>query len=74
MTERKRGLKLSEVRYQLDKTHTKLTEYLESIPEEQLATETRFRRRLRLDTYSHYPEHTRAILEWRKGEEGKSKQ
>ena len=27
--------------------------------------ETRFRRRLRLDTYSHYPKHARAIREWR---------
>jgi hypothetical protein len=65
MTEQKRKLSLSDVRYQLDKTHLKLTEYLQSVPEEQFAAETRFRRRLRLDTYSHYPEHTRAIREWR---------
>ena len=65
MTERKRRLKLSEVRYQLDKTHTRLIEYLQSAPEEQFASETRFRHRLRLDTYSHYPIHTQAILDWR---------
>lgn len=29
------------------------------------ARETRFRRRLRLDTYGHYPIHTRAIRAWR---------
>ena len=67
MTERKRRLKLSEVRYQLDKTHTRLLEYLQSAPEEQFASETRFRHRLRLDTYSHYPIHSQAIQEWRAG-------
>jgi hypothetical protein len=35
------------------------------VPEEQFARETRFRRRLRLDTYRHYLEHARAIREWR---------
>lgn len=67
MTERKRRLKLSEVRYQLDKTHLRVLEYLQSVPEEQFASETRFRRRLRLDTYRHYPLHTQAILDWRAG-------
>jgi hypothetical protein len=67
MTERKRRLKLSEVRYQLDKTHLRLLEYLQSVPEEQFASETRFRKRLRLDTYRHYPLHTQAIIEWRMG-------
>jgi hypothetical protein len=67
MTELKRGLRLSEVRYQHDKTHRRLIEYLHNVPEEQFASETRFRRRLRLDTYRHYPLHTQAILDWRKG-------
>ena len=49
-------------------THHRLIAYLETAPEEQLATETRFRRRIRLDTYSHYPIHTKAILEWRAGQ------
>jgi hypothetical protein len=35
------------------------------VPEEQFARETRFRRRLRLDTYRHNLEHARAIREWR---------
>lgn len=65
MAEQKRRLTLSEVRDQLDETHRKLVEYIQSIPEEQFVSETRFRRRLRLDTYSHYPIHTRAIGEWR---------
>ena len=65
MTEQKRGLSLSEVSMQLDETHLRLVEYLQSVPEEQLNSDTRFRRRLRSDTYGHYPIHTRAIREWR---------
>jgi hypothetical protein len=65
MTERKRGLSLSEVRTQLDETHRRLVDYIQSAPEDQLTGETRFRRRIRLDTYGHYPEHAKAIREWR---------
>jgi hypothetical protein len=35
------------------------------VPEDQIARETRIRRRLRLDTYSHYPKHAEAIRKWR---------
>jgi DinB superfamily len=66
MTERKRGLELAEVLRQLDETHLRLVEYVSSVPEEQYAAETRFRHRLRLDTYGHYLDHARAIREWRK--------
>jgi uncharacterized protein (TIGR03083 family) len=65
MTEKKRSLPLIEVLEQFEATHRKLVAYLATAPEEQFATETRFRRRLRLDTYSHYPLHTRAIQAWR---------
>jgi hypothetical protein len=65
MTEQKRGLSLSEVLRQLNETHRRLIDYVHSAPEEQFTHETRFRRRLRLDTYSHYPIHARAIKEWR---------
>ena len=65
MAEQKRDLSLSEVLTQLEETHLRLVEYVQSAPEEQLSSETRFRRRLRLDTYGHYPIHTRAIREWR---------
>jgi uncharacterized protein (TIGR03083 family) len=64
MTEQKRGLSLPEVLRQLDETHRRLIDYLQSVPEEQFTQETRFRHRLRLDTYSHYPEHAKAIREW----------
>jgi len=70
MTELKRGLALAEVWRQAADTHRRLVEYVQEVAEEQFATETRFRRRLRLDTYSHYPEHTRAIREWREQLEG----
>src|SRR5215469_6106343 len=66
MAEQKRGLSLSGVQRQLNETHRRLLDYLQSVPEEHIARETRFRRRLRLDTYSHYPEHAKAIREWRK--------
>jgi hypothetical protein len=65
MTEQKRKLSLSEVLRQRDDTHRRLIDLIQSVPEDQIARETRFRRRLRLDTYSHYPKHAEAIREWR---------
>jgi hypothetical protein len=70
MTEQKRGLSLSDVLRQLDETHRRLIDYVHGAPEEQFARETRFRRRLRLDTYSHYPKHAKAIREWRERSAG----
>jgi hypothetical protein len=63
--EQKRDMTLSDVQRQLDETHRLLIDYLQSVPEEHFTRETRFRHRLRLDTYSHYPLHARAIQEWR---------
>lgn len=65
MTEQKRSLSLSEVREQLSATHGRLIEFIQSAPEDQLIGDTRFRRRLRLDTYGHYPIHAEAIRQWR---------
>lgn len=65
MTEQKKGLALSEVRRDLEAIHRRLILYIESVPEEHIRTETPFRHRLRLDTYSHYPKHTTAIRKWR---------
>ena len=65
MAEQKRGLALSDVQRQLDETHRRLLDYIRSVPEEHFTRETRFRHRLRLDTYSHYPMHAKAIREWR---------
>jgi hypothetical protein len=64
-TEQKRSLSLSEVRRQLARTHRRLIAFIESSPEDQFIRETRFRRRLRLDTYSHYPLHAEGIRKWR---------
>jgi len=65
MTEQKRDLVVSYVLKQLDETHRRLIDYIRSVPEEHFTRETRFRHRLRLDTYSHYPMHAKAIREWR---------
>jgi hypothetical protein len=65
MAEKMRSLSLFEVQDLLASTHRQLIEYLESLPAELFTVESRFRRRLRLDTYSHYPLHTRAIRAWR---------
>jgi uncharacterized protein (TIGR03083 family) len=69
-TEQKRSLSLSEVLRQLDETHERLIDYVRSVPEEQFTRETRFRHRLRLDTYSHYPLHATMTREWREGWRG----
>ena len=66
MTEQKARLSLSAVRRQLDGTHRRLIDFVQRAPEDQLSRETRFRRRLRLDTYSHYPQHAEAIRQWRR--------
>jgi uncharacterized protein (TIGR03083 family) len=65
MIEERRGLSLSEVRAQLEETHEQLVDFVANVPMDHLSSATRARKRLRLDTYSHYPEHTTAILEWR---------
>jgi len=65
MTEQKRSLSLLEVRTQLAATHDRLVDFSERAPEHHFIGETRFRRRLRLDTYSHYPLHAEAIRQWR---------
>ena len=65
MIEQRRSLALSQVLSQLDETHRLLVSYLQSVPEEYFKGETPFRHRLRLDTYGHYPLHSRAIQKWR---------
>lgn len=65
MTERKKSRSLAEVLVQVDEVHRRLIDLIERAPEYQLARETRFRRRLRLDTYHHYPQHAEAIRRWR---------
>jgi len=64
MTQRNRERPLSEVLRRRDDTHRRLLAFIQGAPEETFATDTRFRRRLRLDTYSHYPIHAAAIRRW----------
>lgn len=64
MTEKRKHLSLADVLRQHHEVHARLLDYVRAAPEELFATETRFRRRLRLDTYSHYPIHAKAIRGW----------
>ena len=43
----------------------RLVAYLREVPPEELRGDSRFRRRLRLDTYGHYPIHAADIRAWR---------
>ena len=54
-----------EILARLHDVHWRLVDTIAAAPDELIATETRYRRRIRLDTYSHYPIHTQAIREWR---------
>ena len=65
MTIEKSGLLLAEVYRQQEEIHREVVETIARTPDAQLAFETRYRRRLRLDTYGHYPKHTEAIRRWR---------
>ena len=65
MTEEKRNMSLAEVRAHLAATHLRLVDFIQSLPEDRLADDRRLRRRLRLDTYGHYPLHAEAVRRWR---------
>lgn len=64
-TEQKKNLSLALVLQEMHDVHRRLIAYLESVPPGQFQEEPRFRHRLRLDTYSHYPIHAKAIWKWR---------
>ena len=65
MTERRKGLSLDEVFEQQATVHRRLIRLVENTPEPHLGSGARFRHRLRLDTYGHYPGHADAIRRWR---------
>ncbi|MBA3345458.1 MAG: DinB family protein [Gemmatimonadales bacterium] len=65
MTEQKKDLPLAVVLQQRDDVHRRLIALIQSAPDEHLTAETRFRRRVRLETYGHYAKHARAIRQWR---------
>ena len=64
MTTKKAGLSLAEVCRQQEEVHQQVVDAIVHAPAAQLAGDTRYRRRLRLDT-GHYPKHTEAIRQWR---------
>lgn len=68
MTAQKSALTLSEVLAQQETVHRRLIALIEGLPADQLGAKARVRRRLRLDTYGHYPIHASAIRRWRKHE------
>src|SRR2546430_9751464 len=61
MTEQRKHWSLAQVRTQQDEVHRRLVALVQDAPEEQLSGDARFRRRLRLDTHRHYPQHAPAI-------------
>jgi hypothetical protein len=65
MTARKKHLALSEVLRESSSTHSQVVAFIKSAAEDEIRLDTRFRRRLRLDTYGHYPKHAEAIRNWR---------
>jgi hypothetical protein len=65
MTERKRPLSLADLLREQARTHRRLVALIERAPADQITTDTRWRHRLRLDTYGHYPKHAAAIRRWR---------
>jgi hypothetical protein len=66
VTARKKDLPLAEVFRQQAAVHRRVVALVRRAPADQLGSDTRFRRRLRLDTYGHYAVHTAAILRWRR--------
>lgn len=70
MAERKQHLSLAEVSREQDETHRRLIALIERAPDEQITGETKWRHRLRLDTYGHYPKHAAAIRRWRERRHG----
>ena len=73
-TAEKAPLSLADVLRQQEEVHRRIVETIETAPQDQLTVETRFRRRLRLDTYHHYPKHTDAIRRWRERQPGRRRQ
>jgi hypothetical protein len=65
MTEERRHLSLADVLLQHDDVHADFMNYVSSVPEDLYRTDGRFRRRVRFDTYAHYPVHAKAIRAWR---------
>jgi uncharacterized protein (TIGR03083 family) len=64
-TEAGRQRSLEEVLRRHAETHARLIDFIRAQPPGTFGGQARARRRLRLDTYGHYPEHTAVIRAWR---------
>ena len=64
-TEEKGNLSLAQVFQEMHEVHRRLIAYIESVPLSEFQKKSRFRHRLRLDTYGHYRIHSKAIWKWR---------
>ena len=62
-----RDIPLAEMRRRSSETHRRLLRFLDRVDERFFVGESRFRKRLRLDVYGHYAEHTAHIIAWRTG-------
>jgi hypothetical protein len=62
----KADMSVADAHLEMEATHRELLTFLDRVDDSWFVTETPFRRRLRLDTYSHYQEHTTAVWEWRR--------
>ncbi len=65
-SEKKTGLSLEDMQSRLMETHHRLMSVVAEMAEEHWSTETRIRRRLRIDTYGHYRLHRNQIMAWRR--------
>ena len=65
MTAKKRHLPLDEIQQEFESTHTELVDYILNQPPEKIFAQPLFRRRLKLDTFGHYPIHKADISTWR---------
>lgn len=63
--EKRKDLDIVVVLLMQKEVHQKLMNFLAGVPEEQFYWKTRFRRRLKWDTYKHYPLHAADIRKWR---------
>lgn len=64
-TREKASLSLDEVRAEADATHQRLLDCILGLDPVEWAANNRFRHRLKLDTWSHYPIHAADIRAWR---------
>jgi len=61
----KKDLALSRIKREFYATHQRFINYISSIPGSSFENNSRLAKRIRLDGYAHYAEHSAQILQWR---------